>query len=152
MWFSTLFLAVAIASFATAVPRHQTRGAFSAKGLIEKQWKITNMKLLATLNFKPYELTNVRLECDADPDMFTPSNYTCGFTCKPDTWREEEIWTDRIEQSIGLTPTLSSTTMFRQQHASPLGTGGSTRRLAETTLPWTCRIRRAGKTSGPTSP
>ncbi|KAK0623200.1 hypothetical protein B0T14DRAFT_428672 [Immersiella caudata] len=38
------------------------------------------MKLLATLNFKPYELTNVRLECDADPDRFTPSNYTCGLT------------------------------------------------------------------------
>jgi hypothetical protein len=82
MWISTLLCALAASSSAVALPRHESRGAFSAKGLLEKQRKFSSVKLLATLDFKPYQLTNVRLECDADPDMLVQSNYTCGVTCK----------------------------------------------------------------------
>ncbi|KAK0646213.1 hypothetical protein B0T16DRAFT_156556 [Cercophora newfieldiana] len=78
MLLSTLLWAFAATpSLAAAI---QARGAFQPKGLLEKSWMASNVKLMAALDFKPFELTDVRLECDADPDMFTQSNYTCGVT------------------------------------------------------------------------
>lgn len=77
MW-TTILWALFASSFAAAMPRPASRGAFPADGILPKPWKIANFKVAATLDFEPFKLTNVRLECIADPATFAHDNYTCG--------------------------------------------------------------------------
>jgi len=98
MWTSTLISALAASSsFAAVMTHHDPRGAFNEMVPLAEQRKFAKVGFNAALDFLPFQLTNINLECIADSSLYTPGNYTCGLKCKPNRPRVPHvIMNDRL--------------------------------------------------------